>query len=67
MKIKFGLYLALGLILLLCEYSNMYADEALQQVPVAIHISSNISDGDLSLDEIVRLVRNNGYRGMALA
>jgi hypothetical protein len=35
-----------------------------QQVPVAIQISSNISDGDLALEEIVRIARNNGFRAV---
>lgn len=50
---------------LLC-LASLSAGAEYIQVPVAIHISSTISDGDLSLEEIVRIARNNGFKAVII-
>ncbi len=54
------------LVLLAGLYASLGAGAEYQQVPVAIQISSSISDGDLALEEIVRIARNNGFQAVIM-
>jgi len=59
------LALAVWLYVFLC-LASLSAGAEYIQAPLAIHISSTISDGDLSPEEIVRIARNNGFKAVII-
>jgi hypothetical protein len=61
---KFLIVCLIWLALLSYNLVNAYAQE--QWVPTAIHIATTISDGNLSLDEVVRAARLKGIKAIII-
>jgi hypothetical protein len=55
---------AAALAVLLVGCAGRAAAEELQRVPVALHVHSTLSTGDLSLDELVRTAHRQGLGGL---
>lgn len=59
--------LRFGLILLIIGcYSQALAKDEYAQVPCAIQISSQASDGKYALSDIVRIARENGMKAVVI-
>ena len=57
------LNIIISLLLVSCFCSITFAEELIQ-VPVIIHISSNVSDGKLTIAEITRIAKQAGVKAI---
>ncbi|MCX7661668.1 MAG: hypothetical protein N2Z79_03175, partial [Candidatus Omnitrophica bacterium] len=45
---------------------NVSLAEEFVQIPLAVHISSNISDGKYTIEEIVKILRDNNFKAVVI-